>query len=155
MADENVNISIEGGTMEKIRVVWQFNPITVVPIIAAIVGGSIYVKTLEWRLDSIESSRSQSRIEFSNTLKNLDDRTSDLPYRMKEVEVKGQAMADRQDRLADLVMTGQEATRKAMQDGFDAIRKDMSVLSTKVEVVGSKVDMMTGKPQPGVFLRPK
>ncbi len=140
--------------MEKIRVVWQFNPITVMPILVAIVGGAVYVKTLEWRLDAIETSRAQSRVEFSNTLKNLDDRTSDLPYRMKEVEVKGQAMADRQDRLADLVMTGQEATRKAMQEGFDAIRKDMSVLSTKVEVVGSKVDMMTGKPSPGTF-RPR
>lgn len=55
------------------------------------------------------------------------------------------------DRPADLMITGQDAMRQTMQTGFDLFRKDMSSISTKVEVVGSKVDTMTGKPSPGVL----
>ncbi len=52
------------------------------------------------------------------------------------------------------MIIGQDAMRQTMQTDFDLLRKDMLAISTKVEVVGSKVDMMTGKPSPGVF-RPR
>lgn len=65
---------------------------------------------------------------------------------------KGREVANaRMDRLADLMITGQDAMRQAMQAGLDLLRKDMSAISTKVEVVGSKVDLMTEKPSPGVY----
>lgn len=68
---------------------------------------------------------------------------SDLPYRMGAQEGKTQALNDRVDRLADAILGSQEA-----------IRKDIAGLSTKVEVLGSKIDTFSDKPKPGYF-RPK
>lgn len=77
--------------------------------------------------------------DVNSALKNM----SDLPYRMGAQEGKTQALNDRVDRLADAILGSQEA-----------IRKDIAGLSTKVEVLGSKIDTFSEKPQAG-SLRPK
>lgn len=132
------------------KVIWQFNPVTIGAIFTAAVSGAVYMNTMDNRI----AANAGNIAAMALKLNNIDD----LPYRMKTQETrtiaqeeKDNAQNARMDRIADLVMSGQEAMRKDVQSGFDSIRKDLSTLSTKVEVVGSKVDIMSGKPQPGSY----
>ena len=79
----------------------------------------------------------QTDANFANINASL-QRMSDLPFRMGAQEGKTQAVNDRVDRLADTILASQEA-----------IRKDISALSTKVEVVDSKVTTLADRPKPG------
>ncbi|WP_421867401.1 hypothetical protein [Pararhizobium sp.] len=83
--------------MERIKVIWTFNPITVVPILGALVGGTIYINTI------------QNQVEAQgNTLTTVGaklDTMSDLPYRMGQQEALTKASNDRMDRIADLMMS--------------------------------------------------
>ncbi|MDQ0132675.1 hypothetical protein J2T08_000576 [Neorhizobium galegae] len=131
--------------MERIKVIWTFNPITVMPILGAIVGGTIYINTIQNQVEG-QGTKLTSVVARLETM-------SDLPYRMGQQEAVAKAANDRMDRIADLMMSGQDATRKDLGAFAEAIRKDIGTLSTKVEVIGSKVDMMNGKPSPTSFGR--
>lgn len=76
----------------------------------------------------------------------------DLPFRMGSQEAKTSALSDRVDRLADAILANQEALRKDFNSAVEVIRKDFSGLSTKVEVLDSKMDSMLEKPRQGAFL---
>lgn len=140
--------------MDRIKVVWKIDAITIGALLSAVVGGTIYINTISNRLDGTVATVSS----IDATVAKL----SDLPYRMAGQEKDAAAQVERDkaqdariDRQSDLILTGQETMRKVVQDGFDAMRKDNGILSTKVEVIGSKVDMLTGKPQTEAYLRPK
>lgn len=146
-ADENVTIN---GAKPVMKVIWQVNPVTLAAIFSATVTGAIYINTIDNRVTANTNA-------INGIVVKMNDLT-DIPFRMKVAEnniisqnVKDDAQNARMDRLADLVVAGQDAMRKDVQQGFDTMRKDISSLTTKVEVVGSKVDQMTGKPQPGTF----
>lgn len=76
----------------------------------------------------------------------------DLPFRMGAQEAKTAALWDRVDRLADAILSNQEALRKDFNSAVDVIRKDFSGLSTKVEVLDSKMDSIIDKPRQGAAL---
>ena len=147
----------EDTAMNKPRIIFDFNLGTLIPLLALALAGWDRYAALEAKVQVIDT-RGLARMQISDTFqaetkKALADVAS-APKDIVELK-KGQEVANaRMDRLADLMINGQDAMRQTMQTGFDLLRKDMSAISTKVEVVGSKVDMMTGKPSPGVF-RPR
>jgi len=147
----------EDTAMNKPRIIFDFNLGTLLPLLALALAGWDRYAALEAKVQVIDQ-RGLARMQISDTFqaetkKALADVAS-APKDIVELK-KGQEVANaRMDRLADLMISGQDAMRQTMQTGFDLLRKDMSAISTKVEVVGSKVDMMTGKPSSGAY-RPR
>ncbi|ASY64434.1 hypothetical protein SJ05684_c30650 [Sinorhizobium sojae CCBAU 05684] len=76
----------------------------------------------------------------------------DLPFRMGAQEAKTASLSDRVDRLADAILANQEALRKDFNSAVEVIRKDFSGLSTKVEVLDSKMDSIIDKPRQGASI---
>lgn len=79
----------------------------------------------------------------------------DLPFRMGAQEAKTGALSDRVDRLADAILANQEALRRDFNSAVEVIRKDFSGLSTKVEVLDSKMDSIIDKPREGSYRPPR
>ena len=90
--------------MERIKVIWTFNPITVVPILGALVGGTIYINTI------------QNQVEAQgNTLTTVGaklDTMSDLPYRMGQQEAFNEGFERSHGSDCGSYDVGQDATRK-------------------------------------------
>jgi hypothetical protein len=157
MATNDVEGQAEGKTVQKPRIIFDLNLGTLLPLLALALAGWDRYAALESKVQVIDQ-RGLSRMQISDTFqaetkKALADVAS-APKDIAELKEGQKAANARMDRIADLMLSGQEATRRDLQTAVDAIRKDIGGLSTKVEVVGSKVDMMGGRPQSGVY-RPK
>lgn len=88
------------------------------------------------RISAIEESRSQRSSEFSKTIADLSGQVSStrttldtLPYRVGQLETGLSDSNKRMDRISETVI-----------QSLDAIRKDIATVSTKVEVLSSKID---------------
>jgi hypothetical protein len=133
----------QGNSMQKPRVFFDVNLGTLLPIALAFIAGFSYIKGLETQITVIDN-RGQNRIQIAD--KFYADVTAQLklnetsPMRLTTVEEGLRSTNARIERVVDLIQTGQESVRRDMQTGFDLIRKDVSTLGTKVEVLGSKLE---------------
>ncbi|WFS02226.1 hypothetical protein [Rhizobium tumorigenes] len=141
--------------MPSIRFVWTVNPITLAPIVGAIIVGVVWKTTVDNDLSDLKTFRAARSVFVDKQISSILDVIRDVPYRMDQQEKataaqleKDKAQDARIDRQTDLILSGQDSMRTTMQAGFDAVRKDMGTLSTKVEVIGSKVDMAASKTIP-------
>lgn len=146
MANEGMRAAAEDQAVQRPSVNWNINASTILAIITLAVGGIYKFASVEGRIETLDQ-RGQARIMITD--KNFADQSAfnktmiDLPFRMGSQEAKMSALNDRVDRLADAILASQEQ-----------IRKDISLLSTKVEVLGSKIDTLADKPKAGAFMRP-
>lgn len=140
--------------MQKPRVFFDVNLGTLLPIGLAVLGLFNYIKGLETQITVLDN-RGLARIviadSFQAEVKASLKQNENSPMRLTTVEEGLKNTNARVDRVVDLIQTGQEAMRRDMQTGFDMIRKDVSSLVTKVEVIGSKMDTASSKPIPGIF----
>lgn len=133
----------QGNSMQKPRVFFDVNLGTLLPIALAFVAGFSYIKGLETQITVIDN-RGQNRIQIADSfyaeVKAQLKLNESSPMRLTVVEESLKATNARMDRIVDLIQNGQESVRRDMQNGFDLIRKDVSILGTKVEVLGSKLE---------------
>lgn len=154
MATEGVDAAREGATMQRPRVLFDFNMGTILPLIIAGVGIVSYIKSLENQINLLDQ-RGAARIIISD--KNYSDQQAinrqlvDIPYRVGNLEEGQKDLGVSVDQLRNLIISGQEAMRRDVQGGFDGIRKDLGGLSTQVEVLNSRFN---DKPKAGVY-RPR
>lgn len=145
---ENAPDTTEGKTMQKPRVFFDVNLGTLLPLALAVFGLFNYIKGLETQITVIDN-RGQSRIQIADSfyadVKAQLKVNENSPMRLTAVEEGLKANNARVDRVVDLIQSGQEAVRRDMQNGFDLIRKDVSTLGTKVEVIGSKLEDQAAK----------
>jgi len=130
-----------------IHVNWlRFN----VPQLVAIVGATVtimaYVNNLDGRLQDIERYRATRSITVDNRFQEVQTSLAplvNLPYRVNVLEQQQIAITQRIDRAGEVISTTVEQ-----------IRKDVNGLSTRIEVLGTKIDNIT--PEKKVdFTQPK
>lgn len=128
---------------------WDLNLGTLIPIGLALFSGAIYLNTqltsLEARLNQSENFRAQRTAQTDNNFVNLTSAvralqtdigkqvgaTDNLNYRMGQSEASLKAANDRIDRIADSVLSS-----------VDSIKRDISGLTTKFEVMNQKIDSL-------------
>lgn len=135
----------QGNSMQKPRVFFDVNLGTLLPIGLALIAGFSYIKGLETQITVIDNrglGRIQIADQFYADVKAQLKLNESSPMRLTTLEEGLRATNARMDRVVDLIQTGQESVRRDMQSGFDLIRKDVSTLGTKVEVIGSKLEDM-------------
>lgn len=146
MVDETVEGQAEGKTMQRPRIFFDVNLGTLLPIGLAVLALFNYIKGLETQITVLDN-RGLARIviadNFQADVKAALKLNEASPMRLTTVEEGLKNTNARMDRVVDLIQTGQEVMRRDVQTGFDLIRKDVSSLGTKVEVIGSKMDSAT------------
>lgn len=94
---------------------------------------------IDARLEAIEMARASRSAEVNKILEALQSKVVPFDNLAYRVTVTEQGLADanrRVDRVGD-----------SMTMGFDAIRKDLGTLATKLEVMDSKLQSAAPKPQ--------
>lgn len=121
----------------------QVNVPTVLAVAAAAWGILSYVTDMKSELRRMEEFRvqrsQQTDTNFANVNKSIAelsgrfdayrDSSKDLPFRVTSLERGLDETNKRVDRLSELLL-----------NGIDALRKDINLVGTKVEVLSSKVD---------------
>lgn len=127
----------------KPQVKLDFNVGTLLAIFLAIIGGLYKFATLENRVDTIDQ-RGLARIPVTD--KNFADinailrSQSDLPFRVAAVETEQKNLNARIDRVAEIMLNGQDLSRKDLAAAVESIKKDVSAVGTKVEVLSAKFE---------------
>lgn len=100
-----------------------------VPTILAVLGVGWGVANYISRIDNRVENNDTSLTELSAQIDMMSKNHQDIPYRVMTVEKGLDAVGRQQDRLSELILTSVEG-----------IRKDVSAVGTKVEVLSSKMD---------------
>lgn len=138
-----------GERNSEMAVKWDFNMGTLIPVGIALFTGAMYINTqltsLEARLTQSEQFRAQRTAQTDNNFVNLTSAirsmqtdinkqvgtTENLNYRMGQNEASLKAANERMDRIADSVLSS-----------VDSIKRDISGLTTKFEVMNQKIDSL-------------
>lgn len=117
---------------------FDFNFGTIVTLALAAVAGIYWLSSLEGgqknqaaQILAVQQSIGDLRIRM--------EALYDNPVRIKALEEQSKAINARLDRIADSIITSQETMRRDMNASFETIRKDINGVSTKVEVLSSKI----------------
>jgi len=110
----------------------QFNVPTIIAVLGVGWGVANYISKIDSRLATVEEYRITRSAITDKKFEELAFRVSgfqDIPYRVGIIEKGLDEAGKRQDRLSELVLNNMEN-----------IRKDVSAVGTKVEVISSKLD---------------
>ncbi len=123
-------------TDRGIHVNWlRFNVPSIVAIVAAAVGVMGYISSLDNRVAKIETDsamRSQLTDKSLDQVQTAIAPLNNMPYRVGILEAQALATNLRIDRFTEVITNTMEL-----------VRKDVNALSTKVEVLGTKIDALT------------
>lgn len=119
-----------------IHINWlRFNVPSLFSIVGAAVAVVVYVNTLDNRVAKMEDYRTTRTMIVDNRFNDIQTSLQplvNLPYRVNVLEQQNIATNARIDRFSEAISTTMEL-----------IRKDVNGLSTKVEVLGTKIDNIT------------
>lgn len=142
-----------GENMQRPSFRFDFNFGTIVTLALAAVAGIYWLSTLEGgqknqavQILAVQQSLGDLRIRMESLYDN--------PIRIKALEEQQKATNSRLDRLADTIISSQETMRRDMNAAFEIIRKDINGVSTKVEVLSSKIGDPAQAPTTRTTFRP-
>lgn len=103
----------------------QVNVPTIVTVLGVAYGIVTYFNDLDGRLENTEKNVVEMKSDIASTKTSFQD----IPYRVGNLEKGQEEAGKRVDRLADIVLSGNEA-----------LRKEVNTLGTKIEVLSSKME---------------
>jgi hypothetical protein len=116
-----------------IHINWlRFNIPSIVAILTAAIGITIYISDLKGRVEDLEdttATRAQLTDKSLDQVQTAISPLNNMPYRVGILEAQALATNLRIDRFTEVITSTMEL-----------IRKDVNVLGTKVEVLGTKID---------------
>lgn len=140
-------------TTVKPRTSFDVNFGTLIPILTAI---TVSYGALQIQVNRMDE-RSVGRIKIADTFqaetKAKLDAIADNPMRIKALEEQNKATNARLDRLADVIVNGQDQLRRDLAATVEPLRKDIQTVGTKVEVLSERLGERLGarNPQPTSF----
>lgn len=120
----------------SIHVNWlRFNIPQLVALIGATVTIMAYINNIDGRLEDVERYRATRSLMVDNRFNEVQTSLAplvNLPYRVGVLEQQQIAITQRIDRAGEVISSTVEQ-----------IRKDVNGLSTRIEVLGTKIDNIT------------
>lgn len=118
----------------------------------AIEGQDKRIIQLEQRADNADNFRVARSTTTDKAFADLNAKVElmqNLPYRMGSAETAIVEQGKRIDRLSETMLNAIDNLRNTINQGNEQIRKDLNVVGTKVEVLGSRLD--ASRPQRSSF----
>ncbi len=123
-------------TDAKVHVNWlRFNVPSIMAILAAGLGVVTYVNQLDARLEKLEEFGATRAVSTDKSLDEVQTsitQLTNMPYRVQILEQQQLAVNLRIDRFTETI-----------SNTMELLRKDVNALSTRVEVLGTKIDALT------------